>query len=159
VLLFNLLIGTRWSFHVFNRVLGSLATSGRRIVIVGADTEGQAALMYLYRSAEGPVSIVGMLDDDEFKRGKLFHGYPVLGTIRQIGAIYDRLPFDEILIAQRDLSDMQIDTVAEFATSHELIARRLSLDSTAIGTGSADAAAQAPAFAAARPLAPRPSVT
>jgi len=45
ILLFNLMLATRWSFHVFNRIVRMLATSGHRVVIVGADARGQAAVM------------------------------------------------------------------------------------------------------------------
>jgi UDP-GlcNAc:undecaprenyl-phosphate GlcNAc-1-phosphate transferase len=50
ILLFNLMLAARWSFHVFNRIVRMLATSGHRVVIGGADARGQAAVMHLFNT-------------------------------------------------------------------------------------------------------------
>ena len=51
-----------------------------------------------------------MIDDDTFKRGKLFHGHPVLGTISDLEEIFLRTSFDEILIAQDDLRGLRLNS-------------------------------------------------
>jgi UDP-GlcNAc:undecaprenyl-phosphate GlcNAc-1-phosphate transferase len=137
VLLFNLLLATRWSFHVFNRIVRMLASSGHRIVIVGADARGQAAVMHLFNTRNSGAGnsgsdLVGVIDDDSFKRGKLFHGYPVLGSICAIGEIFERTAFDEILIAQEDLRGAQLDSLRSFAIARGLDLRQFSLDVTDI---------------------------
>src|SRR5208337_3601299 len=44
ILLFNFLVATRWSFHVFHRIGRFLGHSARRLVIVGAGARGAAAV-------------------------------------------------------------------------------------------------------------------
>jgi UDP-GlcNAc:undecaprenyl-phosphate GlcNAc-1-phosphate transferase len=137
ILLFNLLIATRWSFHVFNRIVRMLATSGHRVVIVGADARGQAAVMHLFNarnsgSGNSGSGLIGVIDDDTFKHGKLFHGYPVLGSISDLEEIFARTAFDEILIAQDDLGGAQLDSLKSFTTARGLNLRQFSLDVTDI---------------------------
>ena len=61
-----------------------------------------------------------MIDDDSFKPGKLFHGYPVLGSISAIEEIFQRTAFDEILIAQNDLRAAQLKSLRSFAAARGL---------------------------------------
>ena len=100
LLLFNFLVGTRWSFHVFQRIGRFLARPARRLVIVGADARGAAAVQHLHSTTGASAELLGLLDDDGFKHGKLFHGYRVLGSLDDLDAIMARTPFDEIVIAQ-----------------------------------------------------------
>jgi hypothetical protein len=70
------------------------------------------------------------VDDDSFKHGKIFHGYPVLGSLDDLGAIMTRMPFDEIVIAQETLSDAQLAALESFAVSHQITLRRFWLGVT-----------------------------
>ncbi len=57
------------------------ARPARRFAVIGADARGAAAVQHL-RSTNGASSeLLGLLDDDGFKHGKLFHGYQVLGSL------------------------------------------------------------------------------
>ena len=108
LLLFNFLVATRWSFHVFERIGRFLAHSVRRLVIVGADARGAAAVQHLHSTTGAGVELLGMVDDDGFKHGKRFHGYPVLGSLADLDGIMARMPFDEIVVAQETLSAAQL---------------------------------------------------
>ncbi len=128
LLLFNFLVGTRWSFHLFQRIVRFLAHSARRLVIVGADARGAAAVQHLHSTIGA--ELLGLLDDDTFKHGKLFHGYRVLGSVDDLDAIMMRTPFDEIVIAQETLSAPQLTALESFATSHRITLRRFLLGVT-----------------------------
>jgi UDP-GlcNAc:undecaprenyl-phosphate/decaprenyl-phosphate GlcNAc-1-phosphate transferase len=128
LLLFNFLVGTRWSFHLFQRIVRFLAHSARRLVIVGADVRGAAAVQHLHSTIGA--ELLGLLDDDTFKHGKLFHGYPVLGSLDDLGDIMMHTPFDEIVIAQETLSAPQLTELESFATSHRITLRRFILGVT-----------------------------
>jgi UDP-GlcNAc:undecaprenyl-phosphate/decaprenyl-phosphate GlcNAc-1-phosphate transferase len=149
ILLFNLMIATRWSFHVFNRMVRTLATFGHRVVIVGADARGQAAVMHLFNARNSSAGLIGVIDDDSFKRGKLFHGYPVLGSISDLEQIYLRTAFDEILIAKDDLRASQLNSLRSFAAARGLNLRQFSLDVTDIIAPHPSAERAASAFRAA----------
>ena len=132
LLLFNFLVATRWSFHVFQRIGRFLAHSARRLVIVGADARGAAAVQHLHSTIGASAELLGLLDDDSFKRGKLFHGYPVLGSLDDLDEIMARTPFDEILIAQETLPAAQLASLEAFAASHQITLRRFWLGVTDI---------------------------
>ena len=130
LLLFNFLVGTRWSFHLFQRIGRFLAHSARRLVIVGADARGAAAVLHLHSTNGASAELLGLLDDDTFKHGKLFHGYPVLGSLEDLADIMMRTPFDEIVIAQEALSAAQIAALESFAASNGIVLRRFWLGVT-----------------------------
>jgi UDP-GlcNAc:undecaprenyl-phosphate/decaprenyl-phosphate GlcNAc-1-phosphate transferase len=132
LLLFNFLVATRWSFHVFRRMGRFLANSARRLVIVGADARGAAAVEHLHSTNGASAELLGLLDDDTFKHGKLFHGYPVLGSLGDLEGIMARTPFDEIVIAQETLSETQLASLEAFARSHRIKLRRFLLGVTDI---------------------------
>jgi UDP-GlcNAc:undecaprenyl-phosphate GlcNAc-1-phosphate transferase len=130
LLLFNFLVGTRWSFHLFWRIGRFLAHPARRLVIVGADSRGAAAVQHLHSTIGGNTELLGLLDADTFKHGKLFHGYPVLGSLDDLDLILARTPFDEIVIAQETLSAPHLASLESFAQSHGITLRRFMLGVT-----------------------------
>jgi FlaA1/EpsC-like NDP-sugar epimerase len=96
---------------------------------------------------------VGVVDDDRFKHGKLFHGYPVLGSIDELDEIIDRTPFDEIVIAQETLSPVQLNLLQNFARARRLSVRRFWLevaDLTALDNFAVNRAGLSPAPEAVR---------
>jgi UDP-GlcNAc:undecaprenyl-phosphate/decaprenyl-phosphate GlcNAc-1-phosphate transferase len=134
LLLFNFLVGTRWSFHLFQRIVRLLADTARRLVIVGADSRGAAAVQHLHSTIGANAELLGLLDDDRFKHGKLFHGYPVLGSLDDLDMILARTPFEEIVIAQETLSAAQLASLESFASSHQITLRRFLLGVTDMAT-------------------------
>jgi FlaA1/EpsC-like NDP-sugar epimerase len=132
LLLFNFLVGTRWSFHLFQRVGRFLAHSARRLVIVGADARGAAAVQHLHSTIGASAELLGLLDEDLFKHGKLFHGYPVLGSLDDLDEVMSRTPFDEIVIAQEGLPAAHLAALESFAASHQITLRRFVLGVTDI---------------------------
>jgi UDP-GlcNAc:undecaprenyl-phosphate GlcNAc-1-phosphate transferase len=130
LLLFNFLVGTRWSFHLFQRIVRLLAHTARRLVIVGADSRGAAAVQHLHSTIGANAQLLGLLDDDSFKHGKLFHGYPVLGSLDDLDVILARTPFEEIVIAQETLSAAQLAALESFAQIHRITLRRFMLGVT-----------------------------
>jgi UDP-GlcNAc:undecaprenyl-phosphate GlcNAc-1-phosphate transferase len=130
LLLFNFLVGTRWSFHLFQRIVRLMADTARRLVIVGADSRGAAAVQHLHSTIGANAELLGLLDDDSFKHGKLFHGYPVLGSLDDLDVILARTPFEEIVIAQETLSAAQLTALESFASSHQITLRRFMLGVT-----------------------------
>ncbi len=130
LLMFNFLMGTRWSFHVFHRIGRYLARQARRLVVIGADARGAAAVQHLHSTNGASAKLLGLLDDDSFKHGKLFHGYRVLGSLDDLAAIMARTPFDEIVIAQETLSAAQMAALESFTVSHRIALRRFSLGVT-----------------------------
>ncbi|HTY54192.1 MAG TPA: hypothetical protein VMB26_03270 [Candidatus Binataceae bacterium] len=128
ILLFNLLVATRLSFRVFLKAIDFLARPQSSVIVVGADISGEAALWHLFSDrANRRVRMLGFVDDDTFKRGKLIHGYKVLGSIDELGRIYRATAFDTILIAAEALPEDRFELLKSFARSQSLQLRRFTL--------------------------------
>ncbi len=84
------------------------------------------------------IELLGLIDDDRFKHGKLFHGYPVLGAITDLSEILARKPFHEIVIAQEPLSPEQVDALQSFASSHRIVVRRFWLGVTDVNSANGE---------------------
>jgi UDP-GlcNAc:undecaprenyl-phosphate/decaprenyl-phosphate GlcNAc-1-phosphate transferase len=116
LLLFNLLAATRLSFVVFRRGVAHLARDARIVLIVGAGVTADAALQFLTSSSNGPArNVIGFLDDDYFKHGKVIRGVPVLGPVSAMEAIYLRVKYDELVLATDSLSQAQLVLLQAFA--------------------------------------------
>jgi UDP-GlcNAc:undecaprenyl-phosphate/decaprenyl-phosphate GlcNAc-1-phosphate transferase len=157
VLLFNLLVFTRMSFQIQRRALALLALPTERVLIVGAGRMGEAAVRYIFSANDRRVRLIGFVDDDAFKEGKLVHGHQVLGPLDDLPRIYAMTGFHRILIAADAISEDRLATVKAFADARHLPLQRFSIEvnefvpAIANGKGDSKAAAQVPPTPIARP--------
>jgi UDP-GlcNAc:undecaprenyl-phosphate GlcNAc-1-phosphate transferase len=132
ILLANLLIATRFSFHLLRWGVLRLARSSRRVLIFGAGRTGAAAANDLHSRRGGVlVTVIGFLDDDPFKRGKIIHGSRVLGPLESIEAVYRRMRFDEVIIAATNVADSRLNRLREFSQRNRIILTSFELVSKA----------------------------
>jgi UDP-GlcNAc:undecaprenyl-phosphate GlcNAc-1-phosphate transferase len=127
ILIFNLLVLTRSSFQTIRRAIGHLAAPTERVIVVGAGRIGMAAVSYLFSERRQEIRLVGFIDDDSFKLGKLMHGQRVLGTSADLDRVYAASPFDQILIAVDEISPDRLTRIEDFAHRHELTVRRFTI--------------------------------
>jgi len=76
-------------------------TSGlsRRVLIVGAGKAGLTLARVYAAAAPKPFSLIGFIDDDRRKLHKLFEGFAVVGTSRDLLAIIDQYRVSDIVVA------------------------------------------------------------
>ena len=70
-----------------------------RILIVGAGDTGDTLLRELQRNVPAAVEVMGFVDDDPEKEGRLLRGVPVLGGLSRLGEIARRLRVKKAFIA------------------------------------------------------------
>jgi FlaA1/EpsC-like NDP-sugar epimerase len=128
VLLFNLLVFTRMSFQIQRRALALFALPTELALVVGAGRMGEAAVRYIFSSNDRQVRLVGFVDDDAFKQGKLVHGHQVLGSLDDLPRIYSALGFHRIIVAADGISEGRLTTVKDFADAHHLPLQRFSIE-------------------------------
>lgn len=115
ILLFNLLTATRLSFVVLRRALAKLGRS-RTVLIVGVTATADTALQFFMSSFSGGwCHVIGFLDDDGFKHGKVIRGVPVLGSIADLDNVYVRSKFDELVLASDSIPPSQLTFLSSFA--------------------------------------------
>ena len=134
ILLVNLLIATRFSFHLLRRAVKRLAASSKRVLVVGAGQAGVAFIHHFDSHGRGVhEEVVGFLDDDPFKRGKFIHGYRVLGPLESIEDIYRRLRFDEIIVAASSIPEPRLNKLRMFAKQNGVMLMNFELASRVDG--------------------------
>jgi FlaA1/EpsC-like NDP-sugar epimerase len=127
ILLFNFLAATRMSFRALRKGLHRLTDPRNRVLIVGAGNAAAIAARALFSGQLRDVSLVGFVDDDAFKRGKLVHGHRVLGSLDDLESVFRKRPFDRMMLAADSLSDERIAMLKRFADAHRIAMSRFSM--------------------------------
>ena len=97
--LIALMATSRMAFRSFKEwsLYGRGGEQGAPVIILGAGDSAVGLVKELSRSHEWRV--VGFLDDDEKKRGRLLHGVRVLGPLEELGRFAQRLKLRHAIIA------------------------------------------------------------
>ncbi len=90
-----LTLGWRMLFIRIYKRTGQL----RRILLIGAGKAGQTLAELYHSLGTRSFNIIGYIDDDAQKAGKLFHGLPVLGTSEQLLDLIDAHRISDIVVA------------------------------------------------------------
>jgi exopolysaccharide biosynthesis polyprenyl glycosylphosphotransferase len=79
------------------RFIRRLGYNFRHILVVGTGRRAQNLLNLMKEHAEWGLKIVGLVDEEEARSGKVIDGYKVLGTFRDIPDIIHGNPVDEVI--------------------------------------------------------------
>jgi len=79
--------------------LGRSLIEPRRVLVVGAGAVGQKLGQAIRTYRWTGLELVGYVDDDEAKRGKICAGRPVLGILEDVDAIVSQYAIDEVILA------------------------------------------------------------
>ena len=114
----------------------------RTTLILGAGDIGQTLAGKMVKDRGMGYRVVGFLDDDPVKLGKLYYDTPVLGELARAGAMIKQHKVDEVIIASADIpAEKTLDIITEcerFGVEFkivpgilELIASRVDVDELA----------------------------
>ncbi len=94
----GLLLGSRAALWAFRHTKDG---RGRRrgVLVIGAGPVGRSAVRELAEHAWPSLKLVGYVDDDAGKRGRLFEGLPVLGTLDEVAALVAAHKLQDALVA------------------------------------------------------------
>ncbi|HOP34302.1 MAG TPA: nucleoside-diphosphate sugar epimerase/dehydratase [Defluviitoga tunisiensis] len=85
----------------------------KRIIIIGAGDAGTELLDEFERHPEEG-KVVGFLDDDPEKIGRIIRGYPVLGTTSEVMRFVEKLNVNEVIIAIPSATSSQIKRIINY---------------------------------------------
>lgn len=71
----------------------------RRVVIVGAGNAGSTLVKIVKESYPVPFHLVGLIDDDEQKRGTELLGFPIIGGSHELLEVIDRNDISDVVFA------------------------------------------------------------
>jgi exopolysaccharide biosynthesis polyprenyl glycosylphosphotransferase len=126
---------------LLRKLIAFLAARGvglSRIIIYGAGKSGRILSNQIRHHPEFGFSVVGFVDDDAAKQGRLFEGVKVLGSYQDLPALLTAYDVDEVLVslpsaAHRDLLNVVFDLRERripfmvLADLFELVTRRVSV--------------------------------
>lgn len=102
-----MMLFVRFSYRIY-RLLDSLKSSDsehmKRTLIVGAGSSGTMLLKEILQNRKFDNKVIGFLDDDEHKVGKLIMGVPVLAKSEDVGLVAVSKKIDVIYIAMPSAS-------------------------------------------------------
>jgi FlaA1/EpsC-like NDP-sugar epimerase len=100
------------AFYTRTLVLAGPAQGRKNVLMVGA---GAAAEKISRELTANPAhyNLVGFLDDDPGLKGRTIHGRPVLGEVKAMGTVVERLGVDEIFIAVSEASGEEMRRMVE----------------------------------------------
>ncbi len=98
IMLFSLRAFIRWFYETFKHPK-PLNNHYKNVIIIGAGDAGEKILREIKTHKELNYNVVGFLDDDKNKIGKIIHGVKVLGPIFSLHQIAKNNSVHEVLIA------------------------------------------------------------
>ena len=85
----------------------------RRVLIVGAGRAGELVHRELTGNPRLNYELVGFVDDDPGKRGRLLHNRPVLGRVDELSGLAASREVDELFIAISEASGQEMRRIVE----------------------------------------------
>ncbi|MDP3306602.1 MAG: nucleoside-diphosphate sugar epimerase/dehydratase [Erysipelotrichaceae bacterium] len=110
------MIFVRFSYRIY-RLLSSLSGNNsehcKRTLIVGAGEAGTMLLKEILQNKKYNNKVIGFLDDDAYKIGKLVMGIPVLAKSEEVGTLAIKENIDVIYIAMPSVSVKKQNEIAK----------------------------------------------
>jgi len=88
-------------------------STGRRVLIVGANDSGEMVLRELHKEGKRRYHPVGVVDADPEKWGLFIHGVPVLGAPIDLAELVPQHNVEEIILALPEASGPQVRAIIE----------------------------------------------
>ena len=130
LLLFLMLIGSRFSFRMIEAYFQPnqrdlTSDIEKKALIYGAGMSGKALQQAsLSKMPLWNIVVIGFIDDDEYKSGKLLNGLPILGRKE---LIEKNIVFDELWISSPTVSNQLVSELTDMISSN-IFVRRLEFE-------------------------------
>lgn len=107
-------------FHKLRNVVTRKISNTKRLLVVGAGDSAEKMYREIRDNAALRYNVVGFLDDHPVKIGKLIHGIPVLGKIRDIKELSLKVEADELLIAISSATSREMRAIVDYCEASGL---------------------------------------
>ena len=107
--------GSRISYRIiysfYNR---NSSNKGKKVLIYGAGYKGSMLLKEIKHNGYLSYLPVGFVDDDRDKKGRIQHGYPILGSSGDLERILSKNEISEIIISTQKIRKDRLKKLTEF---------------------------------------------
>ncbi len=129
LLCFSIMIGVR----VFTRILRERMifqtknghANIKSVVIVGAGGVGQNIVKEIRENPKIQKVVIGFVDNDPRRVGKIFQGVPVLGPVSDLNKICLKNAVDMVIIAQTSVSPLELREIVGFCKQSDIVSKIL----------------------------------
>ena len=104
--------------YAFRRIFFALGILSTNIIILGAGRTGEIFAEKIIEHPFTACKIVGFLDDDETKQGKIIAGFPVLGRLDEFERIFCEYQIDEAAVAISTASRSLLTHILDMVEFH-----------------------------------------
>ena len=123
----SLVVGSRVSFRMLRTFFHRESSSGRRVLIYGADDHGMHALRRLYEGALPDITPDGFLDDNPALEKKQLYGLPVYGGHWKLEYLVRTRGIQELLLSSDNIRPEVLRRLKESARSLGIAVRRFNV--------------------------------
>jgi len=114
ILLFVLIAGSRLIWRLYRETyIINKSYGGPRTLIIGAGEAGSLLLKEIRRQPQQSYNVVGMVDDDQQKKGMKLHGVPVLGSTQQLKSLILGNDIEDVIIAMPSAGSRIIRSIVD----------------------------------------------
>jgi FlaA1/EpsC-like NDP-sugar epimerase len=127
ILCFSIMIGARVFTRLFRERMLLKTKNGhtdvKSVVIVGAGGVGQNIVKEIRDNPNIQKAVIGFVDNDSRRQGKIFQGVPVLGPVSDLSKICLKNAIDMVLIAQTSVSPLELREIVGFCKQSNIISK------------------------------------
>ncbi len=121
----SLVIGMRVSFRALQYLSRRDTKEGRRVIIYGADVNGNLMLERMLESDISNWIPVGFVDDNPLMEGKYLNGYPVFGGHWSLPKLIREKKINEIVLCSETIQPEVLKRVRKLAKEHKINLKKL----------------------------------
>jgi UDP-GlcNAc:undecaprenyl-phosphate GlcNAc-1-phosphate transferase len=118
LVLLGLVIASRASYRVLYYLNRKSNQEGDPVVIYGAGKGGALALREILNNSDIAMTPIGFIDDDPAKSGRIVNGYPVLGTLSDLGGMVLNGRALGVVVASEKIPMLRVNHAKTVCESH-----------------------------------------
>ncbi|OGC80249.1 hypothetical protein A2943_00025 [Candidatus Adlerbacteria bacterium RIFCSPLOWO2_01_FULL_51_16] len=111
----------------------ALLGNKKRVLIVGAGVAGEMLVKEIKKENRTDILVLGFVDDDKKKQGKLISGFKVLGTVNDLPDIIEEKSIEQVLVSTPSIGKEMVNQVTSLLPVHVSIKVLPSVSSIILG--------------------------
>lgn len=100
-------------------------TRTRKTLIIGAGYAAQLLIRDIKGDVRSDIQIVGILDDDQTKKGRVLHGFKVMGAISDVSRYAEDLKVTDVILTIPSASGNEFKTIVSYLENTNLTVRTI----------------------------------
>ncbi|MGE4545748.1 MAG: polysaccharide biosynthesis protein [Pedobacter sp.] len=121
---FMTMIGVRVSVRILREQRRQLSKNYRKkkksVLVVGSGIVAQSIVKEMRENPKMLKAVLGFIDRDQERKGKVFNGIPVLGTLEDMSKICGKNDIDLIIVAESSVQPKELRNIVAFCKENKI---------------------------------------